>query len=236
MIPSQKRLAIVQSSYIPWKGYFDLIRAVDEFVLFDDVQYTKRDWRNRNQIKTKNGLLWLSIPVNVSGRYLQKIRDVTVEDRGWACRHWRNITSSYARAPHFARYRDDLASAYDRAALETHLSCVNRIFLEVICTMLDIQTRITSSMDYEVTEGKTARLISLCQQASATEYLSGPSARAYIEPEAFARAGITLTFADYGGYPEYEQLYPPFVHSVSVLDLLFSVGPESRRYMKELYG
>ena len=97
-----RRVAIVQSSYIPWKGYFDLIRAADEFILLDDVQFTKRDWRSRNRIKTKDGLHWLSIPVHTKGRYEQRILDATVSDPSWAVRHWQTIQGAYARAPHFA--------------------------------------------------------------------------------------------------------------------------------------
>jgi hypothetical protein len=96
-----KRVAIVQSSYIPWKGYFDLIRAVDEFVLYDDVQFTKRDWRSRNRIKSAHGLLWLSVPVSVKGRFKQRICDTEISERGWGEKHWRAIRHAYARAPNF---------------------------------------------------------------------------------------------------------------------------------------
>src|SRR3954468_225439 len=98
------RMAIVQSSYIPWKGYFDLINSVDEFVLFDDVQFTRRDWRNRNRIKTPSGPIWLTIPVNSKGQYLAPIKDITVSDPLWAMTHWRTLSGNYARAPHFQDY------------------------------------------------------------------------------------------------------------------------------------
>src|SRR3954469_4495918 len=106
------RIAILQSSYIPWKGYFDLIRAVDEFVLYDDVQYTRRDWRNRNRIKSPNGPLWLTIPVEVKGRFLQAIKDTKISDRRWSERHWRSIQAGYARAPYYAAYRPFLEDLY----------------------------------------------------------------------------------------------------------------------------
>ena len=225
-----KRVAIVQSNYIPWKGYFDLIARVDEFILFDDMQFTKRDWRNRTQIKTRDGVQWLSIPVRVKGRYLQKIKDTEISDPEWAPRHWRTIAASYARAPFFASYRERFEDLY-LGSPETRLSAINRRFIGAICGMLSIDTKLSWSMDYDVPEGKTERLVSLCLQAGAAEYVSGPSARDYLEPETFARNGIALTFMSYDGYKEYEQLYPPFTHHVSVLDLLFSTGPAARQYL-----
>src|SRR3954452_8369713 len=168
------RMAILQSSYIPWKGYFDLIRAVDEFILFDDVQYTRRDWRNRNTIKTRDGLKWLSIPVSVKGKYAQRIRDVVVQDGAWAERHWRTLVGSYARSPHFGRFRALFASLYERCGSEQRLSRINRTFIEQVCEILGIHTRLTDSMDYQLLDDRTERLLGLCQQAGATEYLSGP--------------------------------------------------------------
>lgn len=226
-----KRIAIVQSSYIPWKGYFDLIRAVDEFVLLDDVQYTRRDWRNRNRIKTSTGPLWLTIPVIVRGRYRQTIKDTCIEDPSWAERHWRSITASYARAAYFAEYRDRLHALYTAAASERYLSRVNYACIRALCDMLQVPTRISWSMDYAAVEGRTERLVGICEQAGATEYLSGPSARAYIDLALFERAGITVTYVDYSAYPEYEQLYPPFDHRVSILDLLLTHGSGATDYM-----
>ena len=206
------------------EGVLDLIRAVDEFILLEDVQYTRRDWRNRNLIKTTDGLRWLSIPVKVKGLRDQRIRDVAIDGPAWAAQHWRAIERSYARAAAFRRFRDQISAAYQRAGREPTLSGVNHVLLVSLCRALGIDTPIRSSVDYRDVEGRTARLVSLCQQAGATEYLSGPSARDYIDEAAFDRAGIRLRFVDYRGYPPYPQLYPPFVHGVSALDLLFNAG------------
>jgi WbqC-like protein len=223
-----KRIAIVQSSYIPWRGYFDLIRKVDEFILYDDVQYTRRDWRNRNQIKTKDGLLWLSIPVEVKGKFTQAIKDVCIMDASWKDRHFKSIAAAYARTPHFREYRDCLEDLY-RGATSRRLSEVNRRFIEGLAKILGITTRLSWSMDYELPEGRGERLVALCRQAGATSYLSGPSARGYIEQDAplFAEAGIEVGFIDYSGYGEYPQLYPPFEQRVSVIDLILNAGPSA---------
>jgi len=226
-----KRVAIVQSSYIPWKGYFDLIASVDEFVLFDDVQYTKRDWRNRNRIKTANGPIWLSIPVEVKGRFEQRICDTSIADSSWTGKHWRSIRASYARAPFFRRYEAELECLF-READADKLSSVNHRFIAGLCGVLGISTRLTWSMDYAVEGDRTGRLLSICRQAGATEYLSGPAAKVYLDEPQFAAAGIAVSYADYSGYPEYDQMYPPFDHYVSVIDLIVHTGPEARRFMQ----
>jgi hypothetical protein len=230
-----KKVAIVQSNYIPWKGYFDLIRSVDEFILFDDVQYTRRDWRNRNLIKTPSGVTWLTIPVESKGKYFQRIRDTVVSDSAWAADHWRSIAQFYTKAPFFGSYREQLEELYQVTGLR-YLSEINDRFLKGLCGMLGITTRITRSMDYEITEGKTERLVSLCKQAGATHYLSGPSAKAYIDPSLFAAERVNLDYFDYSGYPEYRQLYPPFRHDVSVVDLILNEGPASAEFLKRCAG
>jgi hypothetical protein len=226
-----KRVAISQSNYLPWKGYFDVINSVDEFILFDDMQYTRRDWRNRNRIKTPQGVGWLTIPVEVKGRYFQKISETVVCDPRWAEDHWKSIRHCYAKAAYFDEYSKPLEELY-KGCQETYLSLINYRFLETVCRLLGIQTKLTWSMQYSLTEGKTERLVDLCRQAHADVYVSGPAARDYILPELFAREGIELLYADYGGYPEYRQLYPPFVHHVTVIDLLLNEGPAAPRFMK----
>ena len=232
--PAKKRVAIVQSNYIPWKGYFDLINSVDEFILFDDMQYTRRDWRNRNKIKTPQGTAWLTIPVEVKGKYFQKIRDTHINDPAWAENHWQTIRHFYGKAAHFAEYKAALEELY-LGCRETLLSLVNYRFLSAICGMLGIRTKLTWSMQYCVPEGKTERLVSLCKQAAADCYLSGPAARDYIEPELFAAAGVELSYFDYDGYPAYRQLYPPFIHEVTVLDVILNEGAEARKYMRSFH-
>ena len=226
-----KKAAIVQSNYIPWKGYFDLINCVDECILYDDMQYTKRDWRNRNRIKTPNGLLWLTIPVIVKERFFQKIKDTVISDRKWNRKHWKTIVANYSKAAHFTDYRDLFEELYLKSN-ESYLSEINFKFITAICAVLEIDTIITRSMDYHLCEGKTERLVDLCRQAGAEEYISGPAAKDYIDEELFRREGITLRYMDYSGYPEYLQLYGQFEHSVSIIDLIFNEGADAPHYMK----
>jgi len=229
----RKRVAIVQSNYIPWKGYFDIIRAVDEFVFLDDAQFTRRDWRNRNRIKTLNGTIWLSIPVRSKGRYEQAIDETEIAE-SWADRHWETLRMSYARAPCFRAFESRIRALYEQAAAETMLSQVNSLLIRGVCDILGIATRITWSRDYPVQGAKTDRLLSILQAAGATHYLSGPAAKVYMELDKFAAAGIEVRFADYTGYPEYPQLHGAFEHGVSIFDLLFHTGADAIHYMKAL--
>lgn len=226
-----KKVAIVQSNYIPWKGYFDMIASVDEFILFDDMQYTRRDWRNRNQIKTPQGVQWLTVPVKVKGKYHQTIRETEIDGMDWAEAHWKALTQNYRRAPHFAEISAWLEPYYLGSGY-THLSLLNRALIEAVCGYLGITTRISNSWDYELQPGKTERLVSLCEQTGGAEYISGSAARDYVQPELFAERGIALSWFDYSGYPEYTQLWGEFVHGVSILDLLFNCGKDAPRYMK----
>jgi hypothetical protein len=228
---TRKRVAIVQSCYIPWKGYFDLINLVDEFILYDDRQYTRRDWRNRNRIKTAQGTQWLTIPVEVKGRYEQRIDETMISDPHWNSLHWKTLQHAYSAAPHFDEYAETFSSLY-AGIDDRRLSAVNRAFLEKICMALGIETALSWSTDYGANGTKTDRLVSLCQAAGATVYLSGPSAKEYMDESLFVEAGIELEYMDYFGYPEYPQLHPPFEHEVTVLDLLFNTGPEAPAFMK----
>lgn len=226
-----KRIAILQSNYIPWKGYFDLINCVDEFVIYDDMQYTRRDWRNRNKIKTPQGVKWLSIPVQVKGKYYQKISDTVVSDKSWAATHWQTIKQYYSKSEFFADYRDPIEECY-LGSCDENLSLINARFIKAISSILDIQTRITWSSDYELIEGRTERLLGICQQAGAGIYVSGPAAKDYFNKSLAEKMAIQVEWMDYSGYPEYRQLYPPFEHGVSILDLIFNEGPRAMSLMK----
>ena len=229
--PGRKRIAIVQSNYIPWRGYFDLIRRVDEFVLFDEVQYTRRDWRNRNRIKTAQGVCWLTIPVAVKGRYTQKISETLVSESSWRERHWRTLSMAYGRAPFFRSLRERFEELY-LGSDEERLSRINERFLRAVCELLGLTTRLKRSSDYEIVAGKSERLVSICRQADATEYYSGPAARAYLDEDAFRRAGIEVRWMVYPEYRPYRQQHgPAFERGLSIVDLLFNEGPECERFL-----
>ncbi|HKS25568.1 MAG TPA: WbqC family protein [Thermoanaerobaculia bacterium] len=225
------KCVILQPSYIPWRGYFDLIRRAGVFVFYDDVQYDTRGWRNRNRIKTPRGAQWLTIPVNARGAQTEHIainRIATVPEP-WARKHFETLRLFYGAAPHFSDYLPWLERAYaEPPPLLADFTIATTIEL---AGMLGISgTRFWRSSELGVGGGKTERLVNIARHVGATSYLSGPSAKSYIEPERFAEAGIALEYMEYG-YPEYPQLYPPYDPQVSVLDLLFMTGAEAPRYI-----
>jgi WbqC-like protein len=208
-----------------------MIHAVDELVLYDDVQFTRADWRNRNRIKTRDGLKWLTVPVEVKGKFLQKIKDTRISDKRWSRKHWQAIRHSYSKTPCFKEYGDVFEELY-LGMDEEFLSGVNFRFLEAINRVLGIGTRISWSSDYQLPEGKNERLISICQQAGASRLLSGPAAQVYLDESLFRQEGIEVEWMDYSGYPEYRQMFPPFEHGVTILDLIFNEGSNAKTFMK----
>lgn len=225
-----KRIAILQSNYIPWKGYFNIIKNVDEFIFYDEVQYTKNDWRNRNKIKSAGGLIWLTIPVRQES-LSQKINETKVTQDNWAIKHWKSIVLNYSKAKYFSLYKESLEKFYSEIS-SPYLSEINRSSIELLNSLTGIKTVLTSSTDYKLIKGKNERLIDLILQANGTHYLSGPSAKDYIREDLFREAGITVEWMEYSGYPEYPQIHPPFEHAVSIIDLLMNTGPDAIKFMK----
>lgn len=220
-----RTVALLQSNYIPWKGYFDIIHDVDLFIFYDDVQYTKNDWRNRNRIKTPEGVKWLTVPVGKREQRL--ICEVRVPDTAWQARHWRLIQQYYRKARYFDYYRPALESFY----LEHHwadLSTLNQALIRTIAVQfLGITTTFARSQDYAAEGHKQERVLDIVRKTGAPVYLSGPAARAYLDPALFRQHGIEVRWKDYSGYPEYTQFHPPFTHAVTILDLLFHKGPRA---------
>ena len=222
------RLVILQSSYIPWKGYFDLIHDADSFIFYDDVQFTKNDWRNRNRIKTPQGSQWLSVPVG--SKIDRMIYEVEIASISWQSKHLSSLKSNYCKSPFFGQYSSLLDTIYLQNQWKS-LSELNQCATRAIADALGIKTELIDSRVFEPSGAKLDRLFSLIKQTGADTYISGPSAKAYIDEERFKQEGIKLIWKDYSGYPEYPQRFPPFEHAVTVLDLLFNVGPEAPHYI-----
>lgn len=228
-----KKVAISQSNYIPWKGYFDNIACVDEFILYDDMQYTKRDWRNRNKIKTPKGLKWLTIPVEVKGKFYQKINETNISDQLWFKKHINLLKQNYSNAKHYNSMLTYIEETYNKASKLDNLSEINNIFIKRICSFLNIKTKITLSSEYKVFGGNpTDQLVNICLQTGATDYYTGSAAKNYIDELSFKEKGINIHYFDYSGYIEYEQLHGEFDHGVSILDLMFNEGKSANKFLK----
>ena len=225
-----KKIAILQSNYMPWKGYFDLINMVDEFVLYDEVQYTKNDWRNRNKIKTPQGIQWLTIPVRQENLE-QKIKDTKITDKKWNIKHWRTISQNYTKSRYFKDYKDIFEELY-LSCDEEYLSQINYKFLTTINKILGITTKIRWSSEFELVDGQTEKLIGICKQCNVDIYLSGPAAKNYLDEKLAKQENIKVEWMDYSGYQEYNQLHLPFEHGVSILDLIFNEGSNANKFMK----
>lgn len=226
-----KNVIITQSNYIPWKGYFDAISISDEFVVYDDMQYTKRDWRNRNLIKTQQGLKWLTIPVEVKGNFFQKINETKIADKNWNKQHWDILKQAYSKSKKYSETKDFVENLYRSISFD-YLTDVNVHFITEICTYLKIDINLKMSSDFVLNEERSQRLLDICLELNATDYYSGPAAKAYMDEKIFEDAKIDVHYLDYSNYLEYEQLNPPFEHGVSILDLIFNEGEDSYKFLK----
>jgi hypothetical protein len=230
---SEKKTSVVitQSNYIPWKGYFDQINSCETFIYYDCVQYTRRDWRNRNQIKTPQGLKWLTIPVNSKGNFANSIDSIRVSNHEWAEQHWEALRHNYRRADCFGQVEDFVRTGYESVRQEEYLSAINKRLIESIASFLKIQTRFRDSSEFNLQDGKTARLVGLVEDVGGNNYISGPAAQSYLDEASFTEKNISVEWFDYSGYQPYNQLHGDFVHGVSILDLLFAVGDEAWKYI-----
>tara|TARA_R100001082_G_C4325502_1_gene143128 strand:+ start:72 stop:782 length:711 start_codon:yes stop_codon:yes gene_type:complete len=225
------KIIITQSNYIPWKGYFTTMKKATHIVLYDNAQYTRRDWRNRNKIVTPTGPAWLSIPIDVKGKYHQKINEAKVKDREWYLEHWNKISQNYKKAPFFAQYSEIFEDLYlNKLKEHEYLSDINRILLQRCIDLLGINITVLDSRDFEIRGGKTGKLVNICQDLQADEYFTGPAAKGYMEEEMFEENNIKLTYYDLEGFPEYKQLWDGFDHYVSILDMFFNVGDSTKDY------
>lgn len=225
------KVVILQPNYIPWKGYFDLIAGCDLFIIYDDVQFTKNDWRNRNRIKTPKGAEWLTIPV--VGGLGQLINEVLIADPRWQLKHWKTLQANYARA-RFSREIFELLEPVYLGEAFSNLVAANVRFIEVVCSYLGITTKIQLSSNYPRRSSGSNGVLELCMLVGSTCYVSGPAGRKYLVEDDFSRAGIEVCWFDYAGYREYSQLWGAFEHHVSILDMLFNCGKQSRCFMKNL--
>jgi hypothetical protein len=232
MAAQQKKVAILQSNYIPWKGYFDIIAKADIFVVYDTVQYTKRDWRNRNKIKTSTGTQWLTVPVQTKGLKYQKINETEVRSTYWVDKHLKSLEINYRKSRYFSRTMEWLYPLYSCLKEHKHLSTINKLLIKRVCEELSIKTSIIDAEKFHIEGQKSQALLSILQQlGEVSHYISGPAAKGYLDENMLNDHRIKVEWMDYTCYSEYSQLYPPFVHDVSVIDLLFNEGPHSRNFL-----
>jgi hypothetical protein len=232
------RVVVLQSNYLPWRGYFDLISNCDAFVFLDNVQFTKNDWRNRNKIKSKKGSTWLSLPVRYRFSEKPRISDIQVSDRHWSRSHLDKVKTSYMEAAHFDEVFDWFSSQLEAIKDLPGLSEINQFLIEKFSERLKLKTDYFQSTDLvplvQLDKASPSQaVLNICEALNAKTYISGPAAKDYLEERIFEKAEIDIRYADYSDYPEYPQLHPPFDGRVSDLDMFFNTGVEAPKYLKK---
>jgi hypothetical protein len=223
------KCTILQPGYLPWLGFFDQMAQSDVFVMYDDVQYTRRDWRSRNRIKTAKGVCWLTVPVKTRGRRYQLVNEARVDNsRPWQRKHVETIRGSYSNAPYFKRYFPQIKSILEKDP--PLLMDLNLELIQYLRQVLNLKTKIIFSSTMDIQGNRTERLVKICKALGAREYLTGDAAASYLEMEMFDQHDIEVHFHKYE-HPEYPQINGPFIPYLSAIDLVFNCGPESRSYI-----
>ncbi|MDQ6929829.1 MAG: WbqC family protein [Candidatus Eremiobacteraeota bacterium] len=225
-----KTVAVLQPSYLPWLGYLDQIAKSDVFVFYDDVQYDKNGWRNRNRIRTggPDGWSWLTVPVTATSHF-PPICEVRVDERApWQRKHLKTLRAEYSRAPHldlldrhFGRLLDTLESSLANVAIES---------VRAMMAALAIDTTLYRSSELDVPGDRNTRLLGICKHFRATTYLSGEAARGYLDVPMFEREGIAVEFQSYH-HPVYPQTREPFISHLSAIDALLNAGSATRAFL-----
>ena len=225
------RVTILQPSYLPWLGFFEQMTRSDKFVLLDDVQYTRRDWRNRNKVRVKEGWVWLTVPVQQKSRFSQRLLETRIDNSvSWRRKHLETLRQHYCKAPFFEKYFPRCQQIYEKDWEFLFDLCLETI--QFLKEEMGIETPLLRSSEMKLSGEKTERLVSICRELGATHYLSGESGSDYISQEDFSNQGIELEYQNYE-HPVYPQRYPGFVPHLSTIDLLFNCGEQSLSILKQ---
>jgi hypothetical protein len=220
-----RTLVVLQPAYLPWLGFFDQMRRSDVFVYYDDVQFDKHGWRNRNRIKSPGGPLWLSVPVLHHGRGQPRIIDAEIDTRtAWARKHVGTLRQFYSKAPYFKQYLPELEDMLNRPW--THIVDLDIGVAALLAKWLRVSPTVYRSSELGIDGAQSERLLNLCRHFGATRYLSGSAAREYLDVDLFARHDVDVVWQDYD-HPVYPQQYGEFVPYLSGIDLVFNCGNDS---------
>ena len=226
----KKKIAILQSNYIPWRGYFDLINEVDEFIFFDECQYTKNDWRNRNHIKANDKSLWLTIPIK-KNKLTTQISQVEFSNRNWITKHLKTINQFYQNCDYFFPIYNDFSSILTSSS--GNLSNLNMNLIINFSKKMKINTIFLNSKDFmtsKIKKDRSQRLVDICKERDAAYYFTGPSAKNYLDIELFIKENINVIFYDYGTCKKYQQTGKNFISSLSIIDALMNCGYDNAKY------
>ena len=219
------KIAILQPSYLPWLGFFDQMAHADTFVFLDDIQYTRRDWRNRNRIRTKDNWAWLTVPVIQKDKFHQPLLETRIDNSvNWRHKHLQSIHHNYSRSPYFNLYFPYFESLYNKQWTYLVDLCYETIYY--LCEKLNIHTPTLKSSELNAGGLKDEKILAICRKLNASHYLTGDKAKDYLSAEVFLEQNIVLEYHEYM-HPEYSQQFPCFVPYLSVIDVLFNLGEKS---------
>jgi hypothetical protein len=226
---NSKKVAIMQPTYLPWLGYFDLIDAVDAFVLLDTVQFEKQTWQQRNQLRTHKGLEWITAPVLIKGRFGQAIKDVELNDVTFVNKHLKQITHNYQKSKGFDRYFAEFSEIFQRAASRGSLCFLNVELIKWLCSKFGISTELVMASDLNAQGKRSELIVSILKALDSSAYVSPRGSADYITNDypIFEKNGISIFYHSYK-HPEYAQAYKPFVSFACALDVLFNEGEKSK--------
>lgn len=225
------RIGILQPGYLPWLGFFEQVYKSDVFVIYDDVQYDKNGWRNRNRIKTANGIQWITVPVLVKGKQQPLIKDVRIDNSSnWRKKHLASITANYSKAMYFDNYIGLFKRCLEREW--EYILDLDMEFIQLFCEVLELKCKMYYASDLGISGDKVSRLINICEHFGADIFYEGQAGKNYIDEEIFLQRGISIEYQDYH-HPVYRQLYGDFIPYLSIVDLLFNEGPNSLDILKQ---
>ena len=227
------KIAISQSNYLPWKGYFDLIQSVDEFVFFDEVQFTRRDWRNRNVIRNLNKKNWITVPVKNKGNYKEIISNIEVYNNNWKNSHLDLIKQCYSKSEHFEEIYNFFSGCYSNIDTDK-LSEINKSIIIKICNFLNLNTPFVDSKNIDKTKNKISaseRLLEICISRKANIYVSGSAAKNYLDEKLFNKNGVEVNWFDYGNSKVYKQPFKDFYENLSIVDCLMNCGKDKDKFL-----
>ena len=225
------KVAIHQPNFLPWQGVFYKIFCCDAFVFLDTVQFTKNGFQNRNRIKTPQGVSWITIPILSKGRFGQLTNEVKINNKiDWGSKIWKTICQNYSKAKYFNLYADFFEETFSRNW--ELLNNLNETILLKIMTWLDLNTQIIRASEMKATGKSFDLLLNICIEIKANTYISGYGGKNYMKYDVFKNSGIEIETYDFVA-SEYPQLHSEFIPNLSIIDLLFNCGPDSKEYILE---
>ena len=219
-------LTIHQPAYLPWPGYFHRLMLADTFVFFDNTQFEKNSFINRNKIKNPRGAPWLTVPVSLKGHLEKEIREIEISGQAWRKDHWQAIELNYKKAKYWNKYSEKLKKFYEKPYSNIAEACFAQ--LKMFAEMLGVETKIIGASELKKFDSKKDDLVlDICKELSADLYISGSQGKGYLDLEKFKTQGVKVYFQDYQ-HPAYQQLWGEFLPNLSIIDLLFNEGPKSK--------